>query len=279
MKINEKELKKLKEAELNILIEFDRVCKKLGINYTLSSGTLLGAVRHQGFIPWDDDIDVALLREEYNRFINEAQNFFSPNLFIQTYQTDSKYPLNFCKLIDTSTTLIDFNMQKIDMKNGVYIDLFPIDKVASNKIIRTLDNLLISAIHLLKYSYTREWAYSSNSKLKKSLRLLLYPVARIVGFSFFNRLETYIRTKNNNDKNKYTYGDRTTASYQYKDNMLMDIEIFNEYDHISFEKYDFQSIKNKDAYLKASYGDYMKLPPIEEQTFTHEFLEVKFSTN
>lgn len=93
MRINPKILRKLKDTELKILIEFDRVCKQLGINYTLSSGTLLGAVRHKGFIPWDDDIDVAMLRDDYNKFITEGQQLLPKHFFIQTYETDKWYRL------------------------------------------------------------------------------------------------------------------------------------------------------------------------------------------
>lgn len=273
MKLTKRELEKLKEAQLKNLIEFDKVCKKLGINYTLSAGTLLGAVRHHGFIPWDDDIDVALLRADYDRFISEAPRFLPENLFVQTNETDSNYPLNFCKLIDISTTLIEYNRNISNMKTGIFIDIFPIDQVSSNKINRTIDNILLTAIHSIKYSYT-----TSNNILITIFKRLLHPISKAIGFSSFNKFETYIRTKNNNDKNKLTYGDSYfIPANRLKDRMLMEIDVFKEHDQISFEKYSFQSIKDKEAYLRATYGDYMKMPPVEERIFTHNFLEVKFS--
>jgi len=275
MRISEEDFNLLKRTELNILIEFDKVCRKLGISYTLSSGTLLGAVRHKGFIPWDDDIDVAMLREDYNRFISEGQSLLPDNMFIQTYETDENYPNNFCKIRDVSTTLKEYSSKNIDMKTGVYIDVFPIDRVSSNKLIRKFDNYLITAILALKYSCTFEWAMKSSNIVRKIIRVIFFPIVRLIGTRVLNRIETVIRTKNNKECNKLTYGDRySLPPYRLRDSMLMDIDIFSQYDQVEFEKRKFSVINKKEEYLNIMYGDYMQLPPEEKRIPHHDFYEL-----
>ena len=86
MELNEEILHKLQRKQLEILLEFDRVCNEMGLNYSISSGTLLGAIRHKGFIPWDDDVDVVMLREDYEKFLEEGKRYLPKNYFIQTYE-------------------------------------------------------------------------------------------------------------------------------------------------------------------------------------------------
>lgn len=271
-------LVKLKECELNILIEFDRVCRELDIKYTLSSGTLLGAVRHKGFIPWDDDIDVAMLRKDYEKFVAEGQALLSDHLFIQTYETDKNYPINFGKIRDTSTVLLEYSTQALNIKNGVYIDIFPIDRVSSNYLMRWFDNLLIAAISILKYSCTIESIKKSRNPIKRFIRRLLYPLSRLIGTYRLNRFETFIRVKNNKDSNCFTYGDRySLLRSRFKDSMLMAIDIFSNYENIEFESKYFIAIKDRNTYLSIIYGDYMQLPPEEKRVSTHEFVTLHFN--
>ena len=280
MKISSETLQKLKYTELNILIEFDRVCKKLGINYTLAAGTLLGAVRHQGFIPWDDDIDVEMLREDYDKLIAEGQPLLPDHLFIQTYETDKKYPFSFAKIRDTSTVLLEDNTQSLQMKNGVFIDVFPIDRVSSNKIIRWMDHLLLTLISIIKCSCTIEWAKKSRSRFRRTIRMLLFPLARLISTYRLNRIETFIRVKNNKGRNKYTFGSNyhSLPPFRLKDTMLVPIDIYCNTENIVFENREFKAIKDRHTYLTVKYGNYMQLPPEEERTPHHAFVELKFNT-
>ena len=278
MNLNSRELSLLKKRQLNILEEFANACQLMGLNYTLSSGTLLGAVRHGGFIPWDDDIDVAMLREDYEEFTRKGQSHLPAHMFIQTYDSDPNYPLNFGKIRDLNTELKEYTTCKIDMKTGVYIDIFPVDRISSNKFIRMIDNWIITAAQTLKYSYTVEWAKKSRNSFVKMGRLILFPLARILGTARLNKLETLIRTKNNKKFNKLTYGDRySLPPYQLRDSMTMSINLFTRYEHISFENKQFQVIKDKEKYLTVIYGNYMQLPPEEERVLRHDFLEINLN--
>ena len=116
----------LQKCQLNILKDFIKVCEKNNLRYYLVSGTCLGAVRHQGFIPWDDDIDVGMPREDYNKLIT-LQKDFNERYFIQTYKTDKKYLYNFAKIRDSETTYIENNFMTTQINHGVWLDVFPLD--------------------------------------------------------------------------------------------------------------------------------------------------------
>lgn len=279
MTVSPEKLEKMRKTQLNILIEFHRVCEELGVNYTLSSGTLLGAVRHGGFIPWDDDIDVSMLREDYDRFVAEGQRLLPEHLFIQTHETDKNHLNGFGKIRDTSTILKELSTQHFDMKHGVYIDIFPIDRVSSNKIIRRLDNLFLAIIKIIKHSYHQEWISNTQNKVKRIVKKIITPLLRkCLSINRLNRIETYIRTKNNKEKNRYTYADRyMLRPTRLKDSMLMPIEMFFDYCDIEFEGYTFRAIKDWDAYLRIIYGDYMKQPPEHERIPKHKFVELEFN--
>lgn len=123
--------KKVWNVELNILKEVKRICEKHNIKYFAEGGTLLGAARHGGFIPWDDDIDVAMLRDDYNKFIEIAQSELPEHLFIQNSKTDIR-PNLFTKIRDSRTTWIPKG-NDLKLKNyGIFIDIFPLDGCDNN---------------------------------------------------------------------------------------------------------------------------------------------------
>jgi lipopolysaccharide cholinephosphotransferase len=278
MELSNKMLQRLKDEELKVLIDFDKVCKQIGVNYTLSSGTLLGAVRNGGFIPWDDDIDVAMLRDDYNKFLEKGQSFLPDHLFIQTFETDKAYPYNFAKIRDTSTVLKEYATKTLNMTNGIFIDVFPIDIVSSNKLIRWFDNNIIAGIYVLKFSSTIEWAKNSRSRIRGLIRRALFPLARLIGTYRLNTLESYIRVKNNKKDNGLTYGDQyIIPPNRLNDTMLMPIDCFKNIEDIEFEGIKFKAMKNMDTYLTAIYGNYYELPPEDQRVPLHGYCELKFN--
>lgn len=120
-------MNELQKTELEILRAFIVVCKKLDLQYYLVCGSALGAVKYGGFIPWDDDVDVALPREDYKIFIDRAQALLPKHYFVQTYRTDPAFPAFYCKIRDSRTTYIEKSMQYRKINQGVYIDVFPLD--------------------------------------------------------------------------------------------------------------------------------------------------------
>ena len=120
-------LRKAQLIMLDMLIEFDAICEKHQLQYWLDSGTLLGAVRHQGFIPWDDDIDLSMPVEDYNKFLNIAQSELSSDIFFQTSQTDKNFKFDYIKLRSNKASIVEFHEKDKDINyhQGVFVDIFP----------------------------------------------------------------------------------------------------------------------------------------------------------
>lgn len=117
----------LQKTEFELLRQFSAVCEKLNIKYFLVCGSALGAVKYQGFIPWDDDIDVGMFRKDYERFLQAAPKLLPKDVFLQSYKTDNNYFNIFAKLRNSNTAYIEKTYSKIDINHGVYIDIFPLD--------------------------------------------------------------------------------------------------------------------------------------------------------
>ena len=123
----------LQKTELELLKMFLDICDKLGLEYYLVCGTALGAVKYGGFIPWDDDVDVALKREDYELFLREAPKLLPERYFLQNIRTEKAFPLLMTKLRDSGTTLIESNFAHLPMNHGAYIDIFPLDGYPKGK--------------------------------------------------------------------------------------------------------------------------------------------------
>ena len=138
-------LRKAQLIMLDMLIEFDAICKKHQLQYWLDSGTLLGAIRHQGFIPWDDDIDLSMPIEDYNKFLKIAETELSSDIFFQTSQTDKNFKFDYIKLRSNKANIVEFHEKDnlINYHQGVFVDIFPmlaIENTQNNK--KLYDNTL-----------------------------------------------------------------------------------------------------------------------------------------
>ncbi len=122
----------LQQTEFEMLKEFVCICNKLNLEYYLVCGSALGAAKYKGFIPWDDDMDVALPRGDYNIFCEKAQDMLPSHLFLQNHKTDKYYPLNFSKIRNSNTTFIEKAYAKTNINHGIYIDVFPLDGYPSD---------------------------------------------------------------------------------------------------------------------------------------------------
>jgi len=137
------QLKKMQKLELQALEEFISLCQNLGLTYYLLGGTMLGAVRHKGFIPWDDDIDVGMPRKDYDTFVNQAQKYISSNYYVQTHKSDPEYPFNFAKIRINNTTYIESKLASKSMNHGIYIDVFPLDVYPDNSVMFNLKKIIL----------------------------------------------------------------------------------------------------------------------------------------
>lgn len=246
---------------LNILKEVDRICKKNNIKYWLDSGSLLGGIRHRGFIPWDDDIDIAMLREDFEKFLRIAENELNENYFLQTPETDQEYSWDSipAKVRDKNSIFIE-KWEKIEKKyNGIYIDIFPIDKFSRNKFIRTLE--MIPKV-LFELKTTEIWTEEKNLKnfIKKNIIMnfnFLIPKKILILVNDF-----LIKKSKKKKEYVYSYGYYLTWRHIFKPKDIFPLK------KLRFEKLLFYCPNNSQNILTTLYKDFMKLPP-ENKRYTH----------
>ena len=270
MKDEEVNLKELQQVELDILKEFIRVCNELNVKYFLDSGTLLGCIRHGGFIPWDDDIDISMPREDYEIFLKKGQKLLKDKYFLQTYKTDPEYTMGFAKIRNSETTFIESSVKNLKINHGVYIDIFPLDGYNDKNKIRNFLNKKVFALYNLqinkKYDFKIVHKNNINQKLALILSNLLYGGKSVS--SLLEKKEKIAKKYSINDTGKvYCFFYNTTTD------LKMDSSIFEEGITKKFENIDVIVPKKYDEYLKIMYGDYMTLPP-KEKRIAHHYNEV-----
>ena len=248
--------KELQKVELNILKDFIRVCDKLNINYCLMAGTLLGAIRHQGFIPWDDDIDVCMMRSDYEKFLKEGQKHLNKNYFLQTYETDAEYPGCFAKIRDNNTTFLEENVKNRNMNQGIFIDVFPLDEY--HKYNRIKEKLIFYKLYNDKF-------INDKSRLKRiitTLSNIIYKNTAKVDLCKTQEKLYLEKQKHSEYVTNYCGAWGVKKETHHK-------KCFDKYNIVKFEGIDVKIPSGYDEILTNLYGDYMKLPPKEKQVSHH----------
>ncbi len=257
-KITNDELIRLQRVEFEMLIEVDRICKKHGIKYSLDGGTLLGAVRHKGFIPWDDDIDLIMLREEYVKFkVACEKELDTERFFLQDYQTDPNYRWGYEKIRRNNTRFIRVGQEHLKQHPGVFIDIFVADNVPDGFLAKRIHHFLCFLIR--KALYSEVGKQSDVNVLLKTIYKLLNKIPRDTIFGFRNWLAEVSNKKRTELISHYTLQYPKSCKYG------LPRLCFDDFIEMEFEGRKFPGFKNYDVYLSRHYGDYMKLPPAEEQ--------------
>ena len=132
------QIKAIQKCELEILSEIDRICVRHRIPYFAIGGTALGAIRHKGFIPWDDDIDIAMERNEYNRFLSYASKELGSSFFIQNIDSEPDSPFYFTKIRKNDTQFVECYLKEAGIHQGIFVDIFPFDHINNNRWIAAL---------------------------------------------------------------------------------------------------------------------------------------------
>lgn len=244
-------LRKVQLRLLDILVEIDKICRKHDIKYWIDFGTLLGAVRHRGFIPWDDDIDVTMPTEDYHRFLEIAPKELPNSLFLQTKDTDPSYRLLIDKVRDNNSLYItkheDFSR---DYNKGLYIDIFeakPYPKV-NPKLQKLIMHWYQKTCHF--------FSVKQSVNLKNHLASIVFPIIKLSLDIVWGMINLGKKTNIGYAKQFNVYGN------SYPHNIVFPLK------DISFEGKTFLGPSNPNKYLSSIYGDYMKLPN-KEQQHTH----------
>jgi len=263
--LSEIELKGVQTIEKDVLAHFVQICEKYNFKYFITYGTLIGVVRHKGFIPWDDDIDVFMPRNDYDEFNRVASAELPDYLFLQNRKTDPEYLGGFTKIRNSNTTFIETNYMYKKMNQGIYIDIFPLDYCPSTR----LGNLIMDCKKKLLFLRTRSEIVVVEDAIrhKKCISGLIQLASYILKLFYpnidkmFSRTEKYLRNIKDNDCvcNFYAY----VSKYRFPKAW------FKDGIQMKFEDIDVIAPENYDAFLKYLYDDYMKLPPEKDRATRH----------
>ena len=252
----------VKQVQLEILAYVDEICREYNINYSLAYGTMLGAVRHKGFIPWDDDIDIILMRSEYQKLLNILYD--KKNDKYQVYSPkDEGYWYNYAKVTDKRTKIIEKNWPQYEGL-GVNIDIFPIDYLAEDS-----HEFFETAKY---YDKCIKWCLTDIAfKDKKIYKRIIKKICRWKEVNKCRKKgEWYWKSKLDKLINSCKSGtkiDCLAFTHRGWDSSIMD-----RYVTVVFEKREFQIIERYDEMLRSIYGDYMQLPKEKDRVSNHDFI-------
>lgn len=258
-------IKKIQETEFDILQKIEHICKEHDITYFAVGGSVLGAVRHQGFIPWDDDIDIAMPRKDYEKFLRYAAEELSEGYFLQTFFTEKNSPFYFTKVRKDNTKFVECYLRDLDIHHGIFVDIFPFDNVPDNDVIKKLHYKLCrlaSHLFLSKSLITVRSSETENNAgyktfIRKLLHILLLPVPKALLFRFLDRS---VQMFNNRECKE--------ISHIVRKRLRIKLEDLYPLTELPFGEMIIPVPKNYDAYLTSQYGDY-KNPPEKDNQYGH----------
>lgn len=264
------EMKKIWEVELDLLKKVIEVCKKNNLKIFADSGTLLGTIRHNGFVPWDDDIDLAMLREDYNKLLKIGPKEFTGKYFFQTEETDPGSLRFHIQIRNSQTTgILKTELEKkFKFNQGIFIDIFPLDAVPNNKFLRMLFVIKVYLKKKISWCFRavtieREDRKGLKGKIIKILSYICRPIYKKYGNIFYKNFEKYIQKYNKNNKNKYItdiiYGSFKEESFYKKE----------YYSEVIFEKFENIEIPVPKEYVKILDGLYGEWRVPKKNTNAH----------
>jgi len=273
MELSKKEFDKIKEIELDILYEIDRICKEHNISYSLAAGTLLGAVRHQGFIPWDDDIDIMMVREQYEKFISVARDHMCEKFFVVDYRYDDYYAFPFAKVMARNTVFKEKTNLNCKAPCGVFVDIFPLDptsKILKERVKQYKKAQTIKSRLLCQSNYNFE---------QKKIKNMVWNIRKIC-YSLFSH-DLFVKQF---EKCKDIY--KSSGSDYYislcgtigAEKASIPKEWLENYTEIQFENNLYPVISHYKELLNKYYGNYMLLPPKGQQIAHHFICELDLSS-
>lgn len=265
--------KKLHSCQLLLATELKRICKKHNIKYFMIAGTLLGAVRHKGFIPWDDDMDFAIMRKDYSRFLNICKTELGDNFILQDIFSDSDYALPVAKLLLKGTKFTERNAVKNKSQKGIFIDIFPFDSIPDGDEQRKKHN---KSTYFLKRLFLAKQGYTIAEK-GQILKSLVYFMLKILSLFVSKK---YIRSRLDNELRRYENENTKKVAalggaYGYTKESV-ERKWFDETVELTFEDITLAAPKNYVDYLTYFYGDYMTPPPEDKRYNRHGAVELDF---
>lgn len=250
------DLRKVQLLQLEILCEIDKICREKKLKYYIIAGTLLGSIRHGGFIPWDSDIDIAMFRKDYEIFIKEGNKWINNKYFIQSDYSDKNHLSNFSKVRAKETIYLVKGNRTKSNHNGFYIDVFVLDDIKGKP--NLFNFCLAKLLKLLqRVKAFRNGKIHSTNMSRTIIAIIISLITAIIPTEYINKFTNYIMTRDNNKGYHYVtnYSSRYGIIKQF-----MHKDIYGTPIELEFEGNHFYAPNNYKYWLERIYGDYLKYP-------------------
>ena len=261
--MNSDELRKMQLIQLELLEEVDRICTKYGISYSVEGGTLLGTVRHKGFIPWDDDVDIAMVRSEYIKFCRACEKELdNAKYFFFFFYTDPEYRWGYAKVLKNGTSFVRYGQEHMKMRRGVYVEIFPMDGIPKNFVERKIFNLI--RIWCRKIMWSEVGKVSCKSAVMRLWFSLLNRIPVDKAFGMLNFLAGRYSERKADYVTCLSFPDCWVKGYRgFKREYYLNTK------RMVFEGKEINVPEKEKELLLTLFGpNYMTLPPVEER-ITH----------
>ena len=261
---------KLWQIELHLLEYFKGTCEKNGLSYFLIGGSAIGAVRHQGFIPWDDDLDIGMLRPDFEKFVDKCRRDLNDDIYLEYgLHSEQKEFYPFCRLRDRNSTGVIRSQYKRKGVHGVFIEIYPFDKVPTARFIRKIQwSLSDLIIQILNYRI-----YSENRKKPKLIAPFIKNISNDQLFAFWKGVCTFF-----NNSNCHLVDTVSIPVYSSSECDLFELSDLQKTKEIPFENTQVSIAAGYDRILRKTYGDYMLIPDLEHRGVHHN-TEVFYNPN
>lgn len=279
---DKKILKRLQNTELEILKDFVKICDKYNLPYFATGGTAIGALRHKGFIPWDDDIDVCMLRKDYDLFMKIAPKEMGDRYIFMSTETEPKYPLMFGKMVKRGTRFIEKAYQQADYPLGIYIDIFPYDKTSEDLSVRkklqkkTWNWGRIHVLTLIPNPNLPDNIIGWKKNVILFLCRIVYYFFKLIRLTPQKTARQYLkwaRKYENSASDLYIdYSYLTGERLMIRESQMYPLK------KVQFEDMELSLVREYDSFLRPEYGDYMQLPP-EDERHNHYASYIDFGDN
>lgn len=244
---------------IDLLITFDKVCRKHGLKYYMAFGSLIGIIRHNGFIPWDDDIDVCMPRGDYDKLMSLSADFHHP-YFLQIPGNDHEYYFSFAKLRNSNTSCISKAFRYEHFNQGMMLDIFPLDNYCEENGLRNYLKIK-DLIDVLSVNMRRNNKFPSESDI-----IRMAQCSKKESSIVFNEMDSIARSSNRENTDKLVVAVSVISPY-YK--LTLDKKDISELHYVDFYGYQVPIPIGYDHILRTTYGDYMQLPPLDKRGVWH----------